>query len=88
MLNSFYKCTLIVSRIIQIDIYLRFYIFKYMFDHLKKLKNIIIINITFLHCTIVIKACQATLNKLSKYYSKTKDWKKIIYNIIYIFSKS
>ena len=60
----FYKCTLIVSRITQIDIHLRFCIIYNKFDHLKKLKNIIMINTIFLQCTIILKACQIALNKL------------------------
>ena len=43
------------------------------------------INTIFLQRATVIKVCQATLNKLSKYYSKTEDSNEIIYNLINIF---
>ena len=52
-----------------------------MFNHLKKLKNTIIININFSQRAIVKKICQVASNKLSKYYSKIKDSNEIIYNL-------
>ena len=84
VLNSFHKYTLTVSRTIQIDIHLRFCIFNYIFDYLKKLKNTITTNTVLLQRTIVIKVCQTVSNKLSKYYSKIEDSNEIIYNLINI----
>ena len=84
MLNSFYNCILVVSRITQIDIHLKFRIFNHRFDHLKKLKNIMITNTVFLQRAIVIKAYQAVSNKLSNYWSKTEDSNKTIYNLVNI----
>ena len=57
-----------------------------MFDHLKKLKNTMTINIAFLQRATVIKACQTVLNKLWKYYSKTKNLNEIIYNFVDILN--
>ena len=41
-------------------------------------------NTTFSQRTTVIKACQAVSNKLSKYYSKTEDSDKTMYNFVNI----
>ena len=55
-----------------------------MFNHLKKLKDIMTINTIFLQCTTEIKACQAASNKLSKYYSKTENSNETMYNLVNI----
>ena len=47
MLNFFYKCTLIISRTTNIDIYLKFRIFDAIFNYLEYLEKIIKINFCF-----------------------------------------
>ena len=51
-----------------------------MFDHLKKLKDIMTKNTIFSQYTTVIITSQAASNKFSKYYSKTKDSNETMYN--------
>jgi len=79
ILNFFYKYTLIVSRTININIYLEFRVFNTIFNYLKHLKKIIKINIYFLK-DIVLKVCNKVSTKLAKYYSKTKELNNILYN--------
>jgi len=80
ILNSFYKCTLIVSRITNINIYLRFRIFNTIFNYLNYLKKTIIDYDCSLR-EIIIKVCKKALTKLVKYYSKTKELNRILYNL-------
>ncbi len=85
MLNSFYKCILIISRTINIDIYLEFRIFNAIFNYLKYLKKIIRVNIYFL-TNIVIKTCNKVSTKLAKYYSKIKELNNTLYNLVNILN--
>jgi len=85
ILNSFYKCTLIVSRTTNIDIYLKFRIFDTIFNYLNYLKK----TITNYDCSlreIIIKACKKASTKLVKYYSKTKELDKMLYNLVNILN--
>jgi len=78
ILNSFYKCTLIVSRTTNIDIYLRFRIFDAMFDYFEYLlEKTININICF-STKIVTRACNKALTKFAKYYSKIEELDNIL----------
>jgi len=79
ILNLFYKYTFIVSRTINIDIYLKFRIFNAIFNYFKYLKKIIKINVYFSK-DIVLKICNKALTKLAKYYSKTKKLDNTLYN--------
>jgi len=83
ILNSFYKCTLIVSRTININIYLEFRIFDAIFNYLEHLKKIIRVNIYFL-INIVLKICNKVSTKLAKYYLKTKKLDNTLYNFVNI----
>jgi len=85
ILNSFYKCTLIVSQTTNTSIYLRFRIFDAIFNYLNYLKKIIIDYDCFLR-EIIIKACKKASTKLVKYYSKTKELNKILYNLVNILN--
>jgi hypothetical protein len=85
MLIFFYKCTLIVLRTTNINIYLKFRIFDAMFNYLEYLKKTIEINVYFL-TKIVIKTCNKVLTKFAKYYSKTKKLNNILYNFINILN--
>jgi len=85
ILNSFYKCTLIVSRTINIDIYLEFRIFDAIFNYLKYLEKIIRVNIYFL-IDIVLKTCNKASTKLAKYYLRTKELNNILYNLVNILN--
>jgi len=87
MLNSFYKCTLIVFRTTNINIYLRFRIFDAIFNYLNYLKKIITNYDCFLK-KIIIKACKKASTKFVKYYLKTKELDKILYNFINILSST
>jgi len=71
MFNLFYKCTFIVLRTINIDIYLEFRVFDAIFNYLKYLENIIKDNIYFSN-NIIIETCNKTSTKLAKYYLKIK----------------
>jgi len=85
MLNSFYKCILIVLRTTNINIYLRFRIFDAIFNYLEHLKKTIEINVCFL-TKIVTKVCNKVLTKLAKYYSKTKIFDNTLYNLVNILN--
>ncbi len=86
MLNSFYELTLIVSKIININIHLKFQMFDALFNHLNVIKTIVRDNA----CTsqaLVLRACELTSNKLAKYYFKTKSKNELIYNLAMIDNK-
>ena len=83
MLNSFYKYTLIISRIININIYLEFWIFDAIFNYFKHLEKIIKTNVYFL-TNIVIKICNKVSTKFIKYYLRTKELNNILYNFVNI----
>jgi len=87
MLNSFYKCTLIISRTNNVKIYLRFRIFNAIFNYLKYLKKTITNYVCSLR-KIVIKACNKASIKLVKYYSKIKKLSKTLYNLINILNST
>jgi len=87
ILNSFYKCTLIVSRTTNANIYLRFRIFDAIFNYLNYLKKIII-NYDCSLKEIIIKVCKKASIKLVKYYSKTKKLNKILYNFVNILNST
>ena len=87
ILNSFYECILIMSRITNVNIQLRFRIFNALFNHLKDVKKFIKRNTSSLNA-IIIKACKKVLTKLAKYYFKTEDSDEIIYNITNILNST
>ncbi len=87
ILNSFYECILIVSRIINADIQLRFRIFNALFNHLKDVKKFIKRSTSSLSA-IIIKTYKKALIKLAKYYFKIKDSDEIIYNIVNILNST
>ncbi len=85
MLNSFYELTLIVSRITNVSINLKFRIFNALFNYLNAIKMIIRNNA----CTsqaLVLRACELAFIKLIKYYFKTKNKDKLIYNLAIILN--
>ncbi len=87
MLNSFYKLTLIVSRIINVNIHLEFQMFDAFFNHLNVIEMIVRDNA----CTsqaLVLRACELTFNKLAKYYFKTKSKDELIYNLTMILNST
>jgi len=85
MLNSFYKYTFIVFRTTNVNIYLRFRIFNAIFNYFNYLKKTIIDYDCSLR-EIIIKACKKVLTKLVKYYLKTKELNKMLYNFVYILN--
>jgi len=87
MLNSFYECTLIVSQTTNTSIYLKFRIFDAMFNYFEHLKKTIEINVYFL-TKIVTRVCNKTSIKLAKYYSKTKEFNNILYNLVNILNST
>ncbi len=87
MLNSFYKLTLIIFRIINVNIHLKFQIFDAFFNHLNTIKMIVRDNA----CTsqaLVLQACELTFNKLAKYYFKMKSKDELIYNLTMILNST
>ncbi len=85
ILNSFYECILIMLRITNANIQLRFRIFNALFNHLKDVKKFIRRSTSSLSA-IIIKACEKVLIKLTKYYFKIENSGEIIYNIINILN--
>jgi len=87
MLNSFYELTLIIFKIINVDIHLKFWMFDAIFNHLNVIETIVRNNA----CTsqaLVLQACKLAFNKLAKYYFKTKSKDKLIYNLAMILNST
>ena len=87
LLYSFYDLTVIVSRIINTDIHMRYQIYDALFNHINKIKSTVRDN----ECSskqLVLKACALVLKKLSKYYSKMKDKDELIYNLVMIMNST
>jgi len=81
MLNSFYELTLIVSKIINVDIHLEFQMFDALFETIVRDNA----------CTsqaLVLRACKLASNKLAKYYFKTKSKDELIYNLAMILDST
>ncbi len=80
MLNSFYELTLIVSRIINVDIHLKFWMFDALFNHL----NVIEIIVRDNACTsqaLVLQACELILTSLQSTISRWRtkmNWYTIL----------
>ncbi len=87
MLNSFYKCTFIVFRTINVNIYLEFQVFDAIFNYFNYLKK----TITNYSCSlreIILKVCKKASTKLVKYYLKTKKINKMLYNLVNILNST
>ncbi len=87
MLNSFYELTLIVFKIINVNIYLKFRMFNALFNYLNAIKMIIRNNA----CTsqaLILRACELAFIKLVKYYFKTKNKNELIYNLAMILNST
>ncbi len=87
MLNSFYELTLIVFKIINVDIHLKFQMFDAFFNHFNVIETIVHNNA----CTsqvLVFWACKLTSNKLAKYYFKMKSKNELIYNLTMILNST
>ncbi len=87
MLNSFYELTLIIFRIINVNIHLEFWMFDAFFNHLNVIETIVRDNA----CTsqaLVLWACELTSNKLAKYYFKMKSKDELIYNLTMILNST
>ncbi len=87
MLNSFYELTLIVFKIINVNIHLKFQMFDALFNHLNVIETIVRDNA----CTsqaLVLRACKLTSNKLAKYYFKMKSKDELIYNLAIILDST
>ncbi len=87
MLNSFYELTLIISRIINVDIHLKFRMFDALFNHLNVIE-IIVRNNACTSQALVLQACKLTFNKLAKYYFKMKNKDELIYNLTMILNST
>ncbi len=85
MLNSFYELTLIVSKIINVDIHLEFQMFDALFNHLNVIEMIVCNNACTLQA-LVLQACELAFNKLAKYYFKMKSKDELIYNLTMILN--
>ncbi len=87
MLNFFYKCTFIVFRTTNINIYLKFWVFDTIFNYFNYLKK----TITNYSCSlkkIILKACEKVSTKLAKYYSKIKELNRMLYNLANILNST
>jgi len=87
MLNSFYELTLIIFRIINVDIHLKFRMFDALFNHLNVIEMIVRDNACTLQA-LVLRACELASNKLAKYYFKTKNKDELIYNLAMILDST
>jgi len=85
MLNSFYELTLIVSKIINVDIHLKFRMFDALFNHLNVIETIVRDN-ACISQALVLRACELAFNKLAKYYFKMKSKDELIYNLTMILN--
>jgi len=85
ILCFFYKLILIISKTINVNIYLKFRLFNAFFNYFNVVKKIIRNNAYFLK-TFVIKVCKLTFTKLAKYYFKTKSKDELIYNFVIILN--
>jgi len=85
ILNSFYKYTFIVSRTININIYLKSRVFDTIFNNFEYLKKIIKVN-NYSLINIIIKTCNKVSTKFIKYYSKIEKLDNILYNLIKILN--
>jgi len=83
MLYSFYKLILIVFKITNVNMHLKFWLFKKIFNFFNIVKKIIYDNAYFSK-TLIIKTCKFIFIKLAKYYFKTKNKDKLIYNFVII----
>ena len=86
-MNSFYKCTFIVSWTINVSIYLKFQVFNTIFNYFNYLKKTITNYSCFLR-EIILKVCEKASTKFVKYYLKTKKLNKILYNFINILNST
>jgi len=87
MLNSFYELTLIVFRIINVNIHLEFWMFDALFNHLNVIE-MIVRNNTCTSQALVFWACKLASNKLAKYYFKMKSKDELIYNLTMILNST
>jgi len=85
ILNSFYKYTFIVFWTTNINIYLKFRIFNIVFNYFNYIKKTITNYSCFLR-EIILKVCKKASTKFVKYYLKTKELNKILYNLINILN--
>ncbi len=87
LLNFFYECTLVMSWTINVDIYLKFWIFNALFNHLEQIEK----NIKRSTCSssaVIIKTCKKVLIKLVKYYVKIENSDETIYNLANILNST
>ncbi len=87
MLYSFYELTLIIFRIINVDIHLEFRMFDALFNHLNVIEMIVRDNACTLQA-LILWACELTSNKLAKYYFKMKSKDELIYNLTMILNST
>ncbi len=85
MLNSFYELTLIMFRVINVNIHLKFRMFNTFFNHLNAIK-IIVRNNACTSQALILRACELAFIKLVKYYFKTKNKNELIYNLAIILN--
>ncbi len=86
-MNFFYKYTLIVSRTINVNIYLKFRVFDAIFNYFNYLKKTIT-NYSYSLREIILKVCKKASTKLAKYYSKTKELNRMLYNLVNILNST
>ena len=75
-----YKLILIVFQIININAYLKFWLYNIFFNYLNLIEIKIKIN-NILQKRNIVKICNKVFKKLSKYYFKIENKNEIIYNL-------
>ena len=83
LFNKFYKVILIVSRISNSNVHLKFWSFDVMFDHLQKIENIFQES-HYYYRNFILAACETASKKLDKYYNRIWKKREIIYNFVNI----
>jgi hypothetical protein len=76
-----------MSRIINVNIHLKFQMFDILFNHLNAIEMIVCNNA----CTsqaFVVQACELAFTKLAKYYFKMKSKDELIYNLTMILNST
>jgi len=87
MLNSFYELTLIVFKIINVNIHLKFSMFNAFFNYFNAIEMIVCNNMCILQA-LVVQAYKLSFTKLAKYYSKMKSKDELIYNFAMILNST
>ena len=86
ILNFIYEFILIVSRTINIEIYLKFRLYDAFFDHLNIIEKKIVNRLSNDMKRLIVKICETINQQFSKYYFKIENKNNLIYNFANILN--